>query len=324
MKALREFFIVVLCIALVCLTTSLAILVGLKDVLQGSLITEEIKEIVKLPEGTENSEEINKAIDEIASYKGTSDIIDSVLDDVSNSEDGNLVLSDKTYDLIIKAIEDNREDLLKMGVTEKDLNEVIDQIKNPENREKVNEDMTNSFKEFNIDVGGSNVNAVSKISSVIAPKTIKKLMITIVVIICLIALLSFSPYKWIRPVSISSLISGLNVLIVYAGFDMISQAMLESSSNIKLDSSKLLSIGLPLVIGGICGLVIYTIINTIVKSSKNKVDNKPTKGVEIPIEDVSTNELKEEPVKPEKFCAGCGAPVGKEDKVCSSCGAPLD
>ena len=331
MKALREFFIVLLCIALITIVTALGLLLGAKDIFQGAFFGEVAKEMIKVDDNTENAKEINEAIDKVTNYKGTEKVIDSFLEDVSKSGDS-IEISDTTYDLLLQALEDNKEEFIKLGASEKEIEEAINEIKNPENRKKMNEKMNEGVQEGlnqGIENPSNNINkndlrVLKTITSVVSPSTIKKMIISIAVIIALIVLLSFSPYKWIRPVSISAIIAGANLLVCYYAFDSISKMILESGSSIQLDASKLSSMGYPIFFGGIAGLVVYIFVNILAK--KNKIDVAEDPKVE------TKTETEHEIPKPAfnenagytKYCALCGSPVGEEDKVCGNCGAPLD
>ena len=319
MKALREFFVVILSMALVCVLTSIGIITGVKDVFQGTLVTEGIKEIVKVPEDNENAKEVNEAIDKIASYEGTKEIIDSFLDDASKSSNGNFTLSDKTYDLVLKALEDNKEEFMKMGVTEEDYNRAVKEMKDPETRKKINQDLSKGFNETNVNNTTSNVNVISSLTKIVAPSTVHKMIVAAVIIVSLIALLTFSPYKWIRPVSVSSIIAGINVGICYFGFDVITKMVLENNATMNLDASKLSTFAIGYFCGGIAGVVIYGILNGL--SKKNKIDvveETPKTEPELPKPAFNEN------AGYNKFCSLCGSPVGDEDKACGNCGAPLD
>lgn len=319
MKALREFFVVLLCIALVSLVTTLGVIVGLKEVFQGAFLGEVTKSMIKVDTNNEHSKEINEAIDKVTSYKGTTEIVDSFLEDISKSEN-DIVISDTTYELLLKAIEDNKEELIKLGASEQDINEAINEIKKPENREKMTKELNDGFKGTDTQISKSDIEALKTVTNVVSPGTIKKMIIIIAIIIAAIILLTFSPYKWIRPISISAIISGVNLLACYYAFDSISRIIVEEGANLTLDATKLSGFGYPLFFGGIAGLVVYIVINILAKKTKVSVTEEAKTEPEHPMPTPVFNEN----AGYNKFCSACGSPVGDEDKACSNCGAPLD
>ena len=205
MKALREFFVVILCMILVPLVTTFGLLLSFKDIFQNTIMTESIKEMVTIKDDSPEMKEINDAIDKVTSYKGTDEIINSVIEDISNSGD-TIEISDKTYDLLQKALEENKDEFIKLGASEQDINEAIEEIKKPENRQKMTQELNDGFKESGSELNADDIKALKTVTSVFSPKTKRNMIIAIVVIIALIALLTFSPYKWIRTVSICAII----------------------------------------------------------------------------------------------------------------------
>ena len=319
MKALREFFVVLLCMILVPLVTSFGILSSFREIFQSTIMQESIKDIVTIKDDSPEMKEINDAIDKVTTYKGTDEIINSVIEDISNSNGDTIELSDKTYDLLQKALEENKDEFIKLGASEQDINEAIEEIKKPENRQKMTKELNDGFNESGSKLSADDVKALKTITSVFSPKTKKTMIIAMVVIVCLIALLTFSPYKWIRPVSICAIISGANLLVCYYSFDYVSKMLVSDGVKFNIDASTLSNMGYTLLVGGISGVIIYVVINILAKKNKIDVGDTPAP--------VVTEEKPATPApafKSTKYCASCGQPVNIDDTVCPTCGAPLE
>ena len=90
-------------------------------------------------------------------------------------------------------------------------------------------------------------------------------------------------------------------------------------------------VGYTILAGGITSLVIYILIKVLIKINKNnkevsteiKEEKKPIFTQEIPVGEKDVP-IEKDPINPEKFCPGCGAPISEEDEICGSCGAPLE
>lgn len=351
MKALREFLIVILSMFLVGSITCLGVLISFKNIVNTSFVSAVAETMLMEQTGMskEDKEKIEESIDKIKSYDGTQDVIDSFFDDVNNSKDGNIVVSDETIDKFIKALEDNKKDLINLGVKEEDIDNLIKEVKDPKNREELQKGINESYKELSLDSNeSSSINLIKTYGSIVSPETITKMGLSIAVLVMLIGFLSWSPYKWIRPTSISTIIAGINLLALYFGIDaIIKMVTSENGVNFDVDTSVLKSLSWSIFIGGIVALVVYIVINAIVKRRKNALagnnnmtlndipaevhfgnpNNKTIVKTEtttetriikndMPVDDAS--------VTPEKFCSACGGGLPKDAKVCSHCGAPLE
>ena len=325
MKALREFGIVLLSIALVAMITTLGVFISFRNIVNVSLGGEVVKSMIT--EGTsdlsaEEKEKINESVDKFVSYEGTQDVIDSFLNDINNSPDGSINVSDKTIDKLIKVVEDNRQVLIDFGATEKEIDDFVKEAKDPTNRAKIQESINEGYKELDVDMGNESqsFNLIKTYSSVASPAAIQKIEIAIGVVVALIILLSWSLYKWIRPVSISSIIAGLNLKAFYFAIDTILNTVSEDTT-FTVDTTALKSISTTVLIGGIVGLIVYIIVNIIVKNTKKE---KPVEVNNTVVNTTTTEVPTENNVQYDKFCSSCGAGVTKDTTVCPSCGAPLD
>lgn len=333
MKALREFFVVILSFVLIFLITSLGLFISLKDLVQTSIVTESVKSIVKSEDYTpEQQKEIDEAIERIASDKEINELIDLALQDVTKSGGKELTVSDETIDKFISIIENNKKELIQFGVKEEEINQFITEVQDPKNREEMKQEISKGYEELNINVDGSQtVNVISAYGEIVNPKNISRLGIAIAVVVVLIALLKWSLYEWIRPCSISSIVSGINVLIIYFGIDFIAKSLLSDPEiHLSINTKTLSTVGYSLLGGGIVSLIIYIVIKILVP--KNKPVEATTPVVEekkhLLTEEIPVGEkdvpIEKDPINPEKFCSGCGAPVSEDDEICGSCGAPLD
>ena len=236
MKALREFFVVILSFVLIFLITSLGLFISLKDLVQTSIVTESVKSIVKSEDYTpEQQKEIDEAIERIASDKEINELIDLALQDVTKSGGKELTVSDETIDKFISIIENNKKELIQFGVKEEEINQFITEVQDPKNREEMKQEISKGYEELNINVDGSQtVNVISAYGEIVSPKNISRLGIAIAVVVVLIALLKWSLYEWIRPCSISSIVSGFfcsTKLFFSLGFSSLLFSFLFSSSS---------------------------------------------------------------------------------------------
>jgi hypothetical protein len=321
MKALREFFIIILSFLLIGMITCLGVFVSFRNIVNTSIGGEVVKNMVATDDmSEEEKQKIDDAIDKVTSYKGTQEVIDSVLNDINSSSDGNITISDETLDKFIQLIEDNKQELIDLGATEQDINELIKDAKDPENRSKIQEGINAGYQELNVDTGNQSYNIIKTYSSIASPKAIIRLGTSIGIVVMLIMLLSWSWYKWIRPTSISSIIAGLNLLIVYYGIGAIVDWVVNDSDvSFNVDTSILRIVSHSVFFGGIAALIIYIVINNVMKKNNKSIKNVDTNNTV-----VTGTQIEQDPINPDKFCASCGSGVTKETTVCPKCGAPLD
>ena len=239
MKALREFLIVILSMFLVGTITCLGVLISFKNIVNTSFVSAVAETMLMEQTGMskEDKEKIEESIDKIKSYDGTQDVIDSFFDDVK----------------------------------EEDIDNLIKEVKDPKNREELQKGINESYQELSLDSNeSSSINLIKTYGSIVSPETITKMGVSIAVLVMLIGFLSWSPYKWIRPTSISTIIAGINLLAIYFGIDaIIKMVTSENGVNFDVDTSVLKSLSWSIFIGGIAALVVYIVINAIVKRRKN-------------------------------------------------------
>lgn len=337
MKALREFFVVLLSFVLVFLITTLGLFISLKNVVQTSIISTGVKSIVKDTLKNENytpeqEKELEEAIEKVTSDKQIQELIDLAIQDVTNADNNNITISDETINKFISIVESNKKELIQFGITEEEINQMISEVKDPKNREEMQKSINEGYKELNINTGNNqSINIVKKYSELSSSKNISKIGVMIAVIVLLIALLKWSLYEWIRPCAISSIIASINILIVYYGIDFITKSILSGSElEVDIDTSLMSTVGYSILAGGITSLVIYIAIKVLLKINKKNASNtlevkeEPKKILteEIPVGEKDVP-IEKDPINPKKFCSGCGAPITKDSEVCSYCNAPL-
>lgn len=267
MKGLRVFLIVIISILLVFLISFVTIVSTVKKNIEGEIIKIAVKETIKseIPEVTD--EQI-KEIDEILSYEGVSDLIDTALDEYVKYINGESTgISDETIDTLFDFIREYESDIEK--VIGEDID--ISKIDTPENRSEFKETVDKGLKEIKIESG----NEVNKVVKTYANITSKKFLTEMICLICglivLIGLLSWSLYKWMLPVGIVFIITGVISGILFA-VSAFANKIIESSSNMpfSLDYTVLLICFLCELIGGIVLIVVQNIIN---KKVINKNDS---------------------------------------------------
>lgn len=260
MKVLRGVLTFIISFVLVILITSVTITSSIKGIIQEELVGEVAKQaVLTQSEDKEEAQEIVTKIDEIMNYNGTSEMIDAAINEYTEYLDtGDTELSDENVELVINFFKENKENIEKITGEELDMNEIDSQ----ESRSN----LRNGFKEA---VNEINIPRETPISSIIitygkfTSQNFKTTMIMIIIgLVLLLALISWSLYKWTKPLGSVLITSGIFVLLVYLLIS-VGLGLLNSQFESKLDinTKHLLISGILQLVSGIILLVIYSIIN---------------------------------------------------------------
>ena len=224
-----------------------------------SVVIEETKTVV---DENASTEKIEKILENAETEKLINDFIDSTMNDLASDEE----VTTDIGDLFLDYIKENKE------MFEKELDVTI----TDESLEKVKEspeyqDLINTYKE-SVQESKTKLSPKEKaalnVYNLIVSKTFTYILIGIIVIcIILLALIDKSLYKWIQHLSINSITSGIMMLLT----SIIVQGIVNASiSDLEIEfSTKPLTNSSILVTGiGIVLLIIYVIINKLVKKEK--------------------------------------------------------
>lgn len=270
MKVLKGFLTFIISFTLVILIIGFTVSVTLKEVQ-----TKIVSEVVKQAAINESNDEVSisaSVIDDLLSYNGANEIINSVVSDYSNYlENNNQKVSDETLDLIINFCIDNKENLEKLSGSEIDINE----LRSQEARNNLRNALDESFEEIKVDSNSPVKSIVSTYAKVTSSEFKKLVLITIIVLVILLALLSFSLYKWIKPLGTVLTTSGIFVLGIYLLLFLL-LSFINQNYQIDIDTKSLLLYGIIETVSGIVLLVIYSVINKKTNNTKvelNEIEN---------------------------------------------------
>lgn len=258
MKVLRGVLTFIVSFVLVILITLFTTVSSVKNIIQNQLIVEGAKQII-LAENGEEAREYVDVIDEIAKSNGASEIVDSVLNEYTEYlEIGDAELSDDTVNLIINFCIDNKEKIEKITGEEVDVNK----IRSEESKKELKEGFGDAVEEINIPRDTPVSSIIITYGKFTSNSFKQNLLIIILVLVVLLMLLSWSLYKWTKPLGTVLLTSGILVtilyLLIFAGTGIINKSL---ETQINIDANYLLISGIIEIVSGIILLVVYSIIN---------------------------------------------------------------
>lgn len=258
MKVLRGVLTFIVSFVLVILITLFTTVSSVKNIIQNQLIVEGAKQII-LAENGEEAREYVDVIDEIAKSNGASEIVDSVLNEYTEYlETGDTELSDDTVNLIINFCVDNKEKIEKITGEEIDVNK----INSEESKKELKEGFGDAVEEINIPRDTPVSSIIITYGKFTSNSFKQNLLIIILVLVVLLMLLSWSLYKWTKPLGTVLLTSGILVtilyLLIFVGTGIINKSL---ETQVEIDANYLLIAGIVEIVSGIVLLVVYSIIN---------------------------------------------------------------
>lgn len=258
MKVLRGVLTFIVSFVLVILITLFTTVSSVKNIIQNQLIVEGAKQII-LAENGEEAREYVDVIDEIAKSNGASEIVDSVLNEYTEYlETGDIELGDDTVNLIINFCVDNKEKIEKITGEEIDVNK----INSEESKKELKEGFGDAVEEINIPRDTPVSSIIITYGKFTSNSFKQNLLIIILVLVVLLMLLSWSLYKWTKPLGTVLLTSGILVtilyLLIFVGTGIINKSL---ETQINIDANYLLISGIIEIVSGIILLVVYSIIN---------------------------------------------------------------
>lgn len=285
---MRKFLIGLVCFILSFLITGASLIICTKDLIQEQILTEAIKNTVVENSEIENKEEVNKTIDKLLNNKNIESIFNNVLSDYANGE-----VSDTTLDQIMTFIKDNKSEI--STITGSDTN--VDELTSPESKEEMRDTLNKTFKK----AGSDNTTvktAVNTYTTITTHATLKNAIMIAVGLILLLALLTWSLYKWMKPLSKVFISSSIVVFILFGlSFYLVKLIQEKTNITITFDNKLMIIVGASELGIGILLYVLYYLLTKIkwmkpiIAEPSRAVlptDNLPT--------DTTTNIEKEEPV----------------------------
>lgn len=265
MKVLKGLGIFLLSFAMVILIVSVSITSAVKDVVQDQLVGEAVKEVAL--KNVEKNENIDKdLVNQVSDFKGTGKVIDAVLDEyIEYIDKGNKEVSDKTLDLIINFVVDNKDSIEKISGEKVDL----EKVKSAESRENLKKSLEESFEKVNGEELGAAKSVVNSYAKVTSNKYKFILIGVIVGLAILIGLICWSVYKWMQPIGIVAITSGIIVTFFYLAVKLIIKAVnANADTHFNINANSILITGIIELVIGIALLVAYTIIDKKIKTKE--------------------------------------------------------
>lgn len=268
MKIVRGLLSFIISFVLLVLILGLTVTAALKNVVQNQLVKEVAKQVIISQ--TDNEDNISyDVMDKLFSYKETNEIIDSSLADYINYSNGTISgVSDETLDLIIEFCVKYKTDLENITKEEIDLKNVQSQ----EARENLSKSINEVLGKVTIEANSPVTNVVTAYETIISDNFKLGILSVIAFLVVLLALINWSPYKWMRPLGSVLITSGILVSILY-GIMCVVYSMVKQSidMDINVDTSVILISGICEFVSGIFLLIIYSIINK--KCNKKKINS---------------------------------------------------
>lgn len=267
MKFLKIFFTFIVSLLLFLTIFSYTIILNVKNVVQNQVATEVVKTMIKKKSADLSNEEkqkINDAIDSFSSDKELDNVITSLIQEIKNVSEGKDV-SNESVELVIKFCVNHVDDINKIANT----NYTVSDIDNAESRENLKKSIKEVYKDISKDDSKALVDLVTTYGTVTSSKSTIYVIGIIVVLIVLLGLINMSPYKWIKPFGIVLAVSGSLVSIIYLGFNILYDFIINDIKlDISIDTRTILIYGVGEIIAGVVILVVYNVINKIVKNTK--------------------------------------------------------
>lgn len=274
MKVLRGILVFILSFVLTSLIIGVTLTTAVKEVVQNQLVSMMVKQLVVEEIDDDDKMQLD-AINEIFNYTETNEIINSAIQDYVKFIDGDSEgISENTVDMIIDFCVEHKSDLEKISGEE--IN--IEDIKSLETKEEIIDTINSSINEMKIDKSSPAVQVVSSYGKITSNSFRVTLLGIIMVLVLLIGTISWSLYKWMKPVGVSLMTSGVVVSIFYILIDLITSFANQSIGiNINIDCNMILIAGIIELVSGIVIVTLYAIINKIVgKRQKNEPEHMST------------------------------------------------
>ena len=259
MKVVRGICSGILGIVLFALIFALSFSYILKNVVSKDLLNGIVKQQLLDQYTKEVNPDVKESIEELLGKNDLSALANDVLEEYSRfAKDKNYTVSDEFVDEIIEFCVKNRTTISRMS------NEEIteEKLRSEETRNNLTKTLNETLPEISDKIGESG-DMVMLIYGLIVSKSMRLLAIlSIVAIIVLIALITWSVYKWLTPLGISLIISGLLYITIYVGAMIFKEELLIGLDiDIKFNPKIIVIIGGAEFVFGIVSIIIKKIID---------------------------------------------------------------
>ena len=273
MKVLRVIGNILVGIILFALLFAFMFISKTKNLLEGDLLKDTIRNTVEEISKNDNSltESQKEVIDDMFKDSDVSGIINMILDNYKEyRNDSNYSVSytdaKKLYDFLVKyksyIKSDSNEDISKM--TEQQFKEYFD-------NKKVDEFTINAFKEFDKNFDQDTLNIALDAYSFATSAFVRAiLVVTIIVFILLLCLINWDFIKWMLVFGIDLIVSGTLFIILYFLAELVKDRLLKETAKINFNFTSFLVSGIIQVVIGIVLIVLYVVLE---KKFKKKDKN---------------------------------------------------
>lgn len=180
-----------------------------KEVNEPNIINEETINELPIPKEIANSEDINKLLEDERVQEIINEYIDITLENLTTEEIKNIDIEKD----IIQYVTENKE-LIK-EITGKEVTpEMIEDTKKVLEENKINETVEETIKSAKESISTEEKIVLKGYKEIISSKTRVVVISLILLCLLLIALIQKSFYKWIKTLSICTIISGVLVLLM--------------------------------------------------------------------------------------------------------------
>ncbi|MDO4996115.1 MAG: hypothetical protein Q4E69_02960 [Bacilli bacterium] len=271
MKILRKILSFILGVVLSLLIGGLLLSFAVKSVIQEELIGGAIKDqfIPMITESTELSEEDKKIVEEMFEDKEVNDMVNQMVDEIfetMTTDDGEI--SEETINSIFDYVISNKDKIEEVTGEEIDLSS-LEEVRNSDEFKNVTKELTESINESAGELDDTSKTAIKTYTYMVSNECRLVLLGLIVLDLILIALVQWSPYKWMSTLGKALTTSGLTLLLLYFIMNKFIEALLsEQDITFNINTSSILTMGIICVIGGVLLVVIKLIIDNIIKNKK--------------------------------------------------------
>lgn len=274
MRIIRKICIGFLNFILIDLIVFLILNLSLKNFIINDVLIEAIKsnnEIVNYIDSSDiplisNNEIIQETLNDESMREYANEFFDEMINNISN-EDLENITTLEFQQKVIEYIKNNKETLnekTNIEITDEMINELNEQLNDVDLQKSINQQINNYKQNLT-----KEEKIALKVFDFINSKKLRIIIIiSIIIDICLIALLHKSVYKWIKNLSYSMIISGLSIVV----FAMSIKYIITNITTIIINTNSISNLGLITLIFGIIIQIIYIImIKYYIKENKNEI-----------------------------------------------------
>ena len=223
-----------------------------KDILNGVVKDQVTKQYIKIED-----EKVKEGIEELLGKNEVSDLAEELIDEyIKYTKDENYKVSDELVDKIVDFCVENKESISKFSKEE--LTE--EKIRSKETYDNIKKTFDDGFKEVKKKLGDGEV--VVEVYGVIVSKTSRLIVVGIILgLIIIYSLLNWSFYKFLSPLGVSTIISGILYLGIYGLIMVFKDLILKSTElNINFNPKTILIAGIIELALGIIFIIIRDVI----------------------------------------------------------------